>query len=123
MRDALEVQRKAYPPGHLELARTETALGEVLAARGQRQEGEALLREALAVRRRKCPAGDWRIGETASALGGALLQAGRDGEAGPLLQEGYATLRAALGESYPLTLEARRRLERAAAPPVRRAGR
>jgi serine/threonine-protein kinase len=109
-REALAAEKKALGDQHVDVARLQTTLGAILLDENDPRSAEPVLREALAIRRKALQAGNTRIGETATLLGKALALEGDYAAAKPLLEEGYQSLRAAQGESYPMTAEAREAL-------------
>ncbi len=86
VRQALEIQRELFPPGHPWITFGEVALAEVLAAGGRDLEAEQLFREATEGMRRTVPALVQRAAPL-SSYAEFLLQRDRCREARPLLEE------------------------------------
>ena len=116
--DAAEAARKAeqiflaaLPAEHPDLARTESILGQILAAQGNLREGERRLRHALAIRRDKLAAGSPHTADVEVALGRLLARTGRTAEAESLLTSGFRTYRSKLAPGDPRVGEVRRLLD------------
>lgn len=95
LRQALEVRKRAFPPGHLLIIAAQVRLGEVLMAEGKNSEAESLLRDAArAARHSPFLLVGWQSAEAENALGACLARMGRMSEALPLLRNSQAALKA-----------------------------
>ncbi len=107
-RSALELARRAYPPGHAQLGESLYAVGRAHLALGDAAAAEPVLREALAVRSPPYPPADPRVLEVKVALAAALRAQGRAHDADVLSSELRPLLRASTSP-YARELEARLR--------------
>lgn len=104
-REALARARRAFPEGHIEIARALTGQGRVLLLARRWQEAEAALREALATARKRYPDPNWRTAEAAALLGVALAGQGRKEEGAALLGGGCAEIAKVLPPAHPRLAE------------------
>ena len=95
LRQALEVRKRVFPPGHLLIIAAQVRLGEVFMEEGKNSEAESLLRDAVsAARHSPFPLVAWQSAEAENALGACLARMGRMSEALPLLRNSQAALKA-----------------------------
>ena len=92
-RQALEIRRKALPPGHPHLAYTLGGLGALLVSRNRGAEAEPLLREAVEIRRKALPPGSPLLAEVEGEWGASLAQSGRREEGLKLIRAAADALR------------------------------
>jgi serine/threonine protein kinase/lipopolysaccharide biosynthesis regulator YciM len=112
VRAAIEVYRAKVAPDHAYMASSEHLLGEIRLARGEPAEAVAPLRHAISICTTEYGAAHWRTARSQSALGAALAKLGKSAEAEPLLVNSHRILLQNLGDSDPLTRDARDRLTR-----------
>lgn len=109
-RELLALRGKTLDDAHPMVAYAMSLLGRSLGPLGQLAEGERWLRASYALRRRTLPAGHWLLASSQSTLGAHMTLAKRYREAEALLLPAERALTAALGDSGPVAIEARRRL-------------
>jgi tetratricopeptide (TPR) repeat protein len=107
-RQGLEIRRKFYPPGHVELGFPLTGLGATLVKLDRALEAEPLLREAYEIRNASQP-GVWTTSLTMSSYGECLRALGKHAEAEAMLREAL-TLQTRLRPTHASTAETRERL-------------
>lgn len=110
-REALEHARQAFPPEHIEIARSLSGLGRVLILRKKWDEAKKALDESLAIARKRYPGPNWRTAEVRSLAGVALAGQGKRAEAGELLEQGYQEAAGVLPAKHPRVVELRKFLE------------
>mgnify|MGYP000312527757 CR=1 FL=1 len=104
-RDALERTRRAFPAGHIEIARALSGRGRVLLLHRRWAEAEGALREALAIARKRCPDPNWRTAEARALLGAALIGQGRKETGRELLESGCQEIAKVLPGEHPRVVE------------------
>ncbi len=114
-RTVLQASRETFrvlrPAGHVDHTRPLPGLGAAYRVLGDLDGSARVLRDALNILR-GAPALQVRAAEAAGELGLTLRAMGRTADADPLLQESHDILHAAYGDSHPLTVLARARLQR-----------
>lgn len=105
-RQAVAIQRAAYPAGHIEISRALTFLGRVLLKTGDARGAESVLREALDIARKVFPKPNWRPAESQAFLAAALAAQGRAAEAAPLF-DSAAEMAEVLPATHPRLAELR----------------
>jgi serine/threonine-protein kinase len=107
-REALELRRVVFPPGHWKLAYPLERLGSLLSELGQPARAQPLLEESLAIREALYPPGHWQRAAAQAALGVALAAQGQEDEAAALLAASLPILEQELGSDDPRVRAARR---------------
>lgn len=101
LRTALQIFRDVRGKEHEDVARTITALSELLYAKGEYEEAESHCRESLAMRRSLLGSAHADVGESLNNLAGILLANGDANAAEPLFREALAIYRAQ-GTMHPM---------------------
>lgn len=109
IRSALDIFATTLPPDHQYVAAGEYVIGEVLLAKNQFADAEAMLIASMhRWKRSNAPA--WRAARSASALGQALYRQGRSAEAEKYLLDGYRELAIGHGVDQQSKIRARDRI-------------
>ena len=101
LREALDINRKALPAGHPDIANSLNSLAELLQPQNKLAEAEPLFREALEIWRKALPAGHPDIAASLNNLAGLLQDQNKLAEAEPLLRESFEIYRKALPAGHP----------------------
>jgi tetratricopeptide (TPR) repeat protein len=99
--EAIEVFRRHWPNGHLDLVSALQQYAVLLFDRGELDRAEALLREALDMGRRVAPAGDRYVADVGLSLGGLLVRRRQFEEAERLMLEAERHLEDWGGPTHP----------------------
>jgi serine/threonine protein kinase/tetratricopeptide (TPR) repeat protein len=99
--EAIEVFRRHWPNGHLDLMGALQWYAVLLVDRGEHARAEALLRESLSMGRRVAPEGDRYVAEVALSLGDLLVRRRQFEEAERLVVEAERQLGEWGGPSHP----------------------
>ncbi len=111
IRSALDIFATTLPADHQYVAAGEYVMGEIMLARHQLVDAEAVLTASMH-RWRRSDAPPWRAARSASALGESLHRQGRHAEAEKHLRDGYLELTVGAGADQQTKTRARERIAR-----------
>lgn len=97
---ALSIQEKHLPPGHIDQTNTINELGRLYRHLGRYEEAERYHREALSTLRSAFPETDMQVIWTINTLGRCLQKSGRPSEALDLHRQALLVMRESLGEDH-----------------------
>ena len=100
-KQALEIQKKALPPDHPDLARSFNNLGSLYRDQGRYAEAEALYKQALEIRKKALPPDHPDLAASFHSLGNLYRDQGRYAEAEALYKQALEIHKKALPPDHP----------------------